>query len=359
MKKTLNIIVILALAALAAMACQDIEPVNPYKVDPKISVVKSDVLFPVRASQGTIEVKAEGSYTATCSSSWVTLSTSGNTVNVSVTANESVSGRSATVLLTCGGSTVKVCVQQLGIVFNNETVSPEGGSFNADITGIGNYTVECDANWISWEQSGNDLVVTAAKNRKPADRSTKLVIKTETSDITYIIAQGWVFSLEGNYKLKYFTGSSESTTKEDDVTLTMDGNDRSKYILTGLYGYSIPITADQTTGEVVIKNCTYLGQVEDLYHYLCVNYSNNAQSSNYYSVSTNANYDVYFTFEWSDDADGYVFTLKDSAKAFNSDRLSQGFAIYSFTTGPDVALATGNRKAVLYTIRKPSITPVP
>jgi len=354
MKKTL---ILLAITALCALSCAEKPMENPYAVHPTINIVSSDVLFSIKPSTGTIVVDAQSSYTATCTASWVTLSTSGNTINVSVEGNPSIYGRSAVVLLTCGDYSTEVCVQQKGITYENEFISYDGGSFVIDATSLGeNLTMTCAEDWVKYTVDGSKITVTVDRNTKPEDRTSKFSVSSAAGDLIYVISQNWQFDLTGTYKLEYYTSSSATAVTTAEVKFTRSTESKTKYIITGISDYSIVAEANESDATLTIANAQYLGQYSDLYHYICCYYSNNAGSSYYYSVSTDSKYYIYFNIAYDATAGCYVISLKDSAKAFNSDRLSQGFTVRSFTTDSTVALATANYKKTICTIRQPKFT---
>lgn len=342
---------------LCALSCTKEPPVNPYAVDPTITIVSSDVLFSIKPSTGTIVVDAKSSYTATCPSSWVSLSTSGNTVTVSVEGNPDIYGRSAVVLLTCGDYSTEVCVQQKGITYENEFFSYEGGKLAIDASSLGdNVTVSCSDDWVKYTIDGSKVNVTIEPNTKPMDRTSKFMIESATGDLIYVFSQNWEFDLTGTYNLEYYSSSSAASLSTKEVKITRSAEKKSQYIITGIADYQIVAEANETDATLILQNGQYLGQESNLYHYLTCYYSNNAASSYYYSVSTDSKYYVYFNIEYSEAVGGYVISLKDSAKQFNSDRLSQGFQIRSFTTDPSVTLATANYKSTIFTFKQPKFS---
>lgn len=354
MKKTL---ILLAITALCALSCAEKPMENPYAVNPTIKVVSADVLFSIKPSTGSIVVDAQSNYTATCNASWLTLSTSGNTVSVSVEGNPDIYGRSAVVLLTCDGYTAEVCVQQNGITYNNEALSYEGGNFVIDASSLGEkFTVTCADNWISYTVDGTKINVTVDRNTTPMDRNAKFVIESATGDLIYVISQNWEFDLSGKYTLEYYSSSSATTLTTKEVTFTRCDTLKTQYIITGIGDYAIVANANEEDATLSIPNAQYLGKFDDVYHYVCVYYSNNAAGSYYYSVSSDSKYNTYFTIVYDANVDGYIISLKDSAKAFNSDRLSQGFTIRTFTTDPSVDLATANYKKTTFTLKQPKFT---
>lgn len=355
MKKTL---ILLAITALCALSCAEKPMENPYAVNPTIKIVSADVLFSIKPSTGSIVVDAQSNYTATCQASWVSLSTSGNTVSVTVDGNPDIYGRSAIVLLTCEDYSTEVCIQQNGITYNNEFVSYEGGSFVIDASSLGQaFTVSCDDSWITYIVEGEKINVTVDKNSKPADRTAKIKVESPTADLIYVISQNWQFDLTGKYTLEYYANSTTTTVTTAEVTFTRSDTNKTQYFITGLKDYTIVANANEEDATLSLTNGQYLGQYSDVYHYLCCYYSNKAAAPSYYfSYSTDSKYDVYFNIEYDETIDGFVISLKDSAKAFNSDRLSQGFAVRSFSTDPSVALATGNAKSTILTVKQPKFT---
>lgn len=354
MKKTL---ILLAMTVLCALSCTEQPMGNPYAVNPTIKIVSTDVLFSIKPSTGSIVVDAQSDYTATCKASWVSLSQSGNTVTVNVEGNPDIYGRSAIVLLTCGDYSTEVCIQQNGITYENEFISYDGGSFVIDASSLGGeFTVDCSEDWVKYTIDGSRINVTVDGNIKPMDRTAKFKIESATADLIYVISQNWKFDLTGTYKLEYYSSSSATKLTTAEVQFTRSPDMKTLYYLTGISSYRIPALVDETDATLTLLNTQYLGKFDDLYHYICVYYSNNAGSNYYYSVSTDSKYFIYFSIAFDDAVDGYVLSLKDSAKQFNSDRLSQGFTVRSFSTDSSVTLATANYKKTIYTFKQPKFT---
>lgn len=125
--KKIPIIFSALLTVFMVSSCKDDE-INPYSLGKTISVVSQSVIFDAPAATGTVVVASDGgSITASADAPWATVSVSGNTVNVSVTENDNINGRSSLLTIKNGSDSVNVTIQQRGFVFRLDA-----GSITAD-----------------------------------------------------------------------------------------------------------------------------------------------------------------------------------------------------------------------------------
>jgi len=351
MKRILYIAILASLTMLGFSSCKDEDIIY----DDPFAISSSDVIFDANGGTGTIKVSSSSAITATSASDWATVSVSGNTVTVTADKNYSANGRASRITIKSGNETTYVTAQQRGIEFTyaDQTYLVEMAGGTLDIVGKSTFPVECvcDADWVKIQEVDGGYMLTIPFNDSGDSRSTTLIIQTGDMKSEYTIKQKFERNFSGTYDFMFYKSVSKTDANIVNCTavITRDATDETKYYLevqdpnsTVLDDVKIPVTFDQTQELLVIPNGTYVGQHTDgNYKYICVNYTNGA--SNYYSVGTGTNYYVYFSYKMVDGK--YQLSLFDSGAWFN--RISQGFGVYTFTTAPDVALATANKKSTL------------
>lgn len=120
MKKILSIIVLLA-GIVSLVACSDDDPT--YTAPAQLALKSADAFYEAAGGTGTIVVNSTESITATSDAQWLTAAVSGNTVTLTVAANNALEGRSTNVVLKSATAVTEVNVTQRGIIYGvNEDV---------------------------------------------------------------------------------------------------------------------------------------------------------------------------------------------------------------------------------------------
>lgn len=347
MKKIFNIALVLLATAAVFSSCKKEEGYK-YEKNTQVSVTKSDIIFDAKGGTGSITVAANGSFTAECKSDWCTTSVSGNIITVTAPEYKGLDGRSAAINITCNGQTVRITAQQSAMVFSfidrQIDVPMAGAEFT--ISGKSTYDIEVLADdWIQYEAVEGGYALKVGVNTSGDNRQGYFIVQSGEAYAIYLINQAFDRDFSGTYALSCAAGTAT-------VNIKMKSGEEDTYIVSGMpYCDDFEMFYDVSKNLLCIPNGTYVGQHTDgNYKYICVSYSTLDGASGYYSVSTSTNYWIWFDFSF----DGkYTITLYDSAKWFNQDRLSQGFTVYTFTTAPDVALATANRKSSIVAIKQP------
>ena len=190
MKKLLNISVILLFGIFAAGSCTDDKTTEDTA---SACIEKSDSSFGVDGGTGTILVSAKGNITATSDMDWCKVSVDGKTVNLTVTVNEEIMGRTALVSIHADGQTLCVPVSQKGVVFyvsvNELTYPLSGGSQDVQIKSNMQYSIHIPDNvtWVRYIFVENDVRITATA--ATAQRSTKVEIRAGNAVKEIVINQ--------------------------------------------------------------------------------------------------------------------------------------------------------------------------
>lgn len=208
MKKTSFYIFLLALVSVVFSTTSCKEDEVEYTPKETLKLQNYNLLFDCNASQGSVTVQASGAVSAVSEQSWCTATVSGNVVNVSVTDNNSVEGRSSKITIKADNKDVEVVAQQKGLVFSANKgslyeVNAAANEHVIDITYTGNkdITVEpSEVDWASFSIKDGKLYADLQLNNNKDMRQTEAKIKAGDATTTLQIRQGGLFFIvnEGN-----------------------------------------------------------------------------------------------------------------------------------------------------------------
>lgn len=366
MKKLYFSLIVALMSVVCYTACDEDDLVGTGGIEKTINIVSSDILFDSEAGSGTIVYEAEGPVTVSCDKSWCSVSTSGNTINVSVEPNEGIMGRTAVVKLTSGSYTIDAIVQQTGKVvyfdFYGGSINVGSGekTFTIEGTSTGALTAESNVDWITVSVEGNVVTVVVAKNPKAVERTGKVTISApdyERSGVYTIVQEaGAAAVFEGTYTLDFFSDAAESTPASVTATVTADATTENLYHISGILDgvdVDIPATWNKETNQLHIANAIQVGMKGADYVATSLYYTKSDGTSNYYTTSTTAAYDIIFDITLNDD-NKYEWTLYQSGSLFNAERVVVGFWLYSYSQWP--ASTSDPSKGSLQRYRKPKFS---
>lgn len=265
--------------------------------EPTLKVIESDILFTQTGGSGFIKVESDGAISATSEQSWITLNTSGNTINVSVGANDNIGGRNGIITITSGSEKVEVAVLQLAALFyleneeNNSLVFPPAGTtikvpYKSDIVP----TVSTKDSWVK-AVIGEYNVIEVTTSAADVKRSSKVYVtvtfesglqKTieinvaQESDYSYLLG-AWEFSYSTTY------GGSRATPLTVNLIQNVE-NDSYKIgpfeVTAGKLTdvYFIVKFIPTTKNLMIYGTAQYLGQITGdafPHAYMCLRSSNN------------------------------------------------------------------------------------
>jgi len=266
--KKIFLFVALVTGTVIATSCSDDELVGSYTNESSIEILKSDVLFEARASQGSIEFNAPEAVTVTSQRDWCHASLSGNTVNVSVETNDGLQGRSSVVTLHCGKDSTNIVVQQRGVyfVFNagNTSISAptdEATTLSYPFTSNLDMEVTTENDWIKPSISDGVLTVSYLANNTGTVRRGSVKVKSGAFETDIKVSQ---FDFDKDIaqhisKMEYRTSSnlaSSSNIATVDATIT-----KSQLTLKNLGGttYKVPMIFDENECAFTIPAGQYIG----------------------------------------------------------------------------------------------------
>lgn len=258
------------LAAVFAACSKDDATYTPIQ---PLEVTKAEVEYDAAGGNGVITVDAS-SVEATCSSSWVKLSTSGNTVNVTVDENPGFDGRSARITLKSAGKQADVTLVQKGIIYGingdlEQKFDNKARSFSLSIVHSAPVTVKSNNDWITASfDAENDLInIQLTQNETGWERIGTVTVSSGSMTDVITISQ---FDIKdvilGEYTLYYVssaTGTSYDKSVAAELTETSLNIDLSGYTQT------IPCKIDFEKAALELgPSASFTGTYGPYYNYL-------------------------------------------------------------------------------------------
>ena len=239
MKQYLNILIVALLATVAACTDSPLEDWEPYLPSSgelpvsSISVDKTSITAGALAATESITITSTHSWTATASEPWISLSATsgspGQTITISLAENTTTTKRTGSVTIkNSGDKSVVVNISQDGksLTIDPTTISfeAEGGSSTVTVTANGEYSWNKKeiGSWLTVTQAITGLMVTAAKNVSPEQRSDTLTIymtglSEGSASHDVIITQ---FGTEYSFDIDKTAITASSSEYSDAVSLT-------------------------------------------------------------------------------------------------------------------------------------------
>ena len=106
---------ILLAGVISFTSCSDDDPT--YTAPAELSLKSADAFFEAAGGTGSIVVNSAESITATSNAEWLKAAVNGNTVTLTVAANDKLEGRSTNVVLKSATAVKEVNVTQRGIIY--------------------------------------------------------------------------------------------------------------------------------------------------------------------------------------------------------------------------------------------------
>ena len=267
MKKIFNLIVLLA-GVISFTSCGDDDatytPVTP------LEVANADVFFSAAGGTGSIVVDATGTVTAETTSPWLTVSVSGNTVNLTAQENPSRDGRSAKIVLKANGATTNVTATQKGNVFSLDgggsykVTTSDASTLTINVTSSSPVKLQSLTDWVTatYSEENSAITVNLAANTTPEERVGRVAMEAGGLKDTLVFTQtAFLFEIQGG---------NSYTVDGDASTLTINVNASSTVTVQSLASWitarwnatnkqiTLTIAANNTTdkrvGEVVVKS---------------------------------------------------------------------------------------------------------
>lgn len=234
-----------------------------------IHVTESNVLFQAGAGNGTVVFDAAGQVTVETDREWCTATVNGNTVNVSVTENGNLEGRSSQLVLRCGSDAAYVTVQQLGLMFQLSagseivTSSDEAHSLTYEMSSNVPLTFEPDGDWFSAVSDGEHLTVNFKENTSGHARVGTLRYSSETfSDSLKVTQYDFDKDIAGPCILTFYSTSKRDKLQGLNAVLSKT------QLSIPAYNWTIPVTFDSEKARFTIYNARRMGEYQgnDVYN---------------------------------------------------------------------------------------------
>lgn len=218
----------LSLLAAVFAACSKDE-VSYTPVEP-LQITQADVEYEAAGGQGTITAEAAVTE-AKCAASWVTVSTSGNKVNITVAENTLMDGRSAKISIKAGSKESGVTVTQKGIAYglvgnSAYKFDDKAHSVTLPVVHSAPITVESSSSWITavMDEESSSIQIKVAANAGSWNRSGEVTIKSASYTDVVKIEQMCDISkvVFGDYYLMFLDKTPTGDSKVLSATLTND-----------------------------------------------------------------------------------------------------------------------------------------
>ena len=213
MKRITKIALFSVLALLAAVSCRK-EPEQTIDWRTELQVVKSNLVFMPGGGTETLEINLSNA-SVTADKAWCNPTISGNTVSVTVPANDGKLSRYALLTISAGSEKVTAAVIQYGEVFDglelaDMEVSNKGGQFAYPYTTNLTVDVKADQPWvhISFDEENPIVYVTVDKHEGFGTRVATVTYTAGSNsgsaqviqEPTYGSVSGWtVEDVDGRY----------------------------------------------------------------------------------------------------------------------------------------------------------------
>lgn len=181
MKNILYIIMAIAASALF-FSCETEQPTGEkYAAAPEVEIVAKDDVFAAEGGKGKIEVKADGPVSAKVTGSWLAATVTGDVINLTAEANESIESRYAILDISSGNAASSLTITQFGLTSDymweeSYDFAYGGGSVSLPYSGSGvaHISIIEGSEWISTDVADGKFIISAKVNFYKAAREGKV-----------------------------------------------------------------------------------------------------------------------------------------------------------------------------------------
>lgn len=243
MKKILNTLALLLCIFIVSCSNDDNEESSAVKV------ISSDVNFDAAGGNGTIKVAAaSGTFSAASNKDWCTVSVEGDAVNVSVTENDEMIGRTAAVTITSGEGSTMVPVSQGGsiVLYNKSELghafSYAGGTATVAFKTNSNYQVDIQpadaASWLKYnvDKEAGTLTFTVDASTAKVPRGAAVSITAGKKTIVYNIGEYEMQDVAGTWNVSFV--DAKGNTLAGDIEVVQDEEEPSIFYLAGISDFA-------------------------------------------------------------------------------------------------------------------------
>ena len=181
MKNILYIIMAIAASALF-FSCETEQPTGEkYAAAPEVEIVTKDDVFAAEGGTGKIEVKAYAPVSAKVTGSWLAATVTGDIINLTAEANDSIESRYAILDISSGNAASSLTITQFGLTSDymweeSYDFAYGGGSVSLPYSGSGvaHISIIEGSEWISTDVADGKFIISAKVNFYKAAREGKV-----------------------------------------------------------------------------------------------------------------------------------------------------------------------------------------
>lgn len=181
MKNILYIIMAIAASALF-FSCEEQQPTGEkYAAAPEVEIVTKDDVFAAEGGTGKIEVKAYAPVSAKVTGSWLAATVTGDIINLTAEANDSIESRYAILDISSGNAASSLTITQFGLTSDymweeSYDFAYGGGSVSLPYSGSGvaHISIIEGSEWISTDVADGKFIISAKVNFYKAAREGKV-----------------------------------------------------------------------------------------------------------------------------------------------------------------------------------------
>lgn len=357
MKK--QIFSILAIAAMTGLfyACSDDD--KTYESPAKITITSADLVFTPNGGTNTVTTNAQGTLTATTTSTWLTTEVEGATLKLTATPNSKLETRTAVINLSANGAVATLTAQQRGMIIDLTvddnylfTATDNAGSLIVDNSNV-TFESVVSADWIHLTKTPGGYTVNVDDNPAEDMRSGSVTLKFNDFVRQFRVVQwGTSFPFAALNTAVYTDGDGVEQTKA--VTVEADASKEGVYLVKGLIdeGDIQLLTNNNSQNEFYIPAGYTPGKITEDGTTLtlrCIMSATSVSTGNRYYptiISNTATNSYRMPFRWNADSNNQplleYYRHDDLSAAYDTD----GFIVCKYSNASSAAAIA--RKGIVY-----------
>ena len=271
MKKYISIFMLVAAAVLGTACSSNDNELPEYAVG--LNVVKAQTAFNVIGGTNEVKMASEPAL-AYAQDAWLTVTKKAETLMLTAATNTSPQSRNTLLVIkNQQGDSITLNVQQEGITFGlpaGEDIFTDDKALQKTLVATANVPVTyvTTGDWISVEQTGNEVGVKVAENTTGKARVGWVIAKAAGLVDSLKVVQASLTDFVGEYSqtAKMRNADRSLSERTTDVRIEAAGNNKANFIVDNKYTWSVDFIPGKgfkmTNGKVVAKNEVQTGVYE-------------------------------------------------------------------------------------------------
>ena len=271
MKKYISIFMLVAAAVLGTACSSNDNELPEYAVG--LNVVKAQTAFNVIGGTNEVKMASEPAQ-AYAQDAWLTVTKKAETLMLTAATNTSPQSRNTLLVIkNQQGDSITLNVQQEGITFGlpaGEDIFTDDKAVQKTLIATANVPVTyvTTGDWISVEQTGNEVGVKVAENTTGKARVGWVIAKAVGLVDSLKVVQASLADFVGEYKqtAKMRNADRSLSERTTDVRIEAAGTNKANFIVDNKYTWSVDFIPGKgfkmTNGKVVAKNEVQTGVYE-------------------------------------------------------------------------------------------------